>query len=582
MPPLTLLLPTTTIGLLSWALQSTLLLGAGWLLYRYGLRQERFFGFNCRFLLLLPWVALLAPPLLSAAGPGLAGWLSNWLPAAAPGNAGLLSGGLLPAVAVRELSEGPAAGPLPWLLGLYATGAALLLLRLAVQLLHLHRSTRHLPRETHPDYVLVRTGGQRPISSFGRLVFWDETAPLAPAEARAVLAHELAHVRGHHTRQRLLLEVARALLWPVPFAHLLPPALAQLHEFLADAAAVQVGAGSPVAGSEAAGPAAYPALLARLALGRFGPDLPLAHSFNSSFTLTRIRMLTTSAPLRRWKRWLPLPLSAGLLLGLLACEKEVENAIPPPPPPALVSAASTVEAARHKPGDPYSYVEQMPMYEGGQEQLLGDIGKLVKYPPAALAAKVEGRAFVKFVVGADGKISSAEVQKGAGKDNPKVSKELAQQLDEAALNAVRNLPGKWTPGRQNGQPVPVYFTIPITFANEGFTDAASPLPSLPPPTARPSSGDAPDADTRPMEQPGRVSYITFHIPGSQPAPNLQPGDTYSAQLISDQIRKTNNTPAARATRKNSRSYIHLIVGADSKIQAVEVQKNADKYAPTIF
>ncbi|SDY39437.1 TonB family protein [Hymenobacter psychrophilus] len=467
MPPT--LLPTTTAALLSWGLQSTLLLGAGWLLYRYVLRQERFFHFNRRFLLGLPWVALLVPPLLSAAEPGA--WLSAWLPEPAAGGSGLLNGGLLPAITVRELSGGPTAGPMPWLLGLYGGGVLTLLLLLASQLLALHRSTRHFTREARPGYVLVRTGGQRPISSFGRLVFWDETAPLTTADARAVLAHELAHVRGHHTRERLLLEVARALLWPIPFVHRLPAALAQIHEFLADAAALRATAAPgaavaahPAAPEETATP--YPALLARLALASLSPGLPLAHSFTQSFTLTRIRMLTTSAPLRRWKRWLPLPLSACLLLGLVACEKELDNAVPPPPPPTVVSIGSSVEAVQHKPGDPYNYVEQMPQYEGGQEQLLADISKTLNYPAGALAAKIEGRAFVKFTVGADGTIQNTEVQKGVAQNKPGVSKALAQELDEAALNAVRNLPGNWTPGRQNGEAVPVYFTVPITFSVE--------------------------------------------------------------------------------------------------------------------
>ncbi|NVO30913.1 M56 family metallopeptidase [Hymenobacter lapidiphilus] len=550
--------PTTTAALLSWGLQSTLVLGAGWLLYRFALQQERFFDFNRRFLLVLPWVALLLPPLLSALGPTLGEWLNGWLPAPAAGGVGLLNGGLLPlTVTVRELSQNPTADQLPWLLGLYGAGVLLELLRLAGQLLHLHRSTRHFPREVRPDCVLVCTGGQRPVSSFGRLIFWDETAPLAPAEIRAVLAHELAHVRGHHTHERLLLEVARVLLWPVPFAHLLPPALTQIHEFLADAAAVRSAAHAPAIAT------AYPSLLARLALGPLRPDLPLAHSFTSSFTLTRIRMLTTSAPRRRWKRWLPLPVATGLLLGLAACNKEFITP-PPPPPPAV-----------------YTYVEQMPQYAGGMAQLMSDLGKTIQYPAAALAAKAQGRTFVRFIVGTDGTVQAAEITQGAAK--PGMSPEVARQFDEAALKAVRSLPGKWTPGQQNGKVLPVYYTIPITFANEGFTDAASPLPSPPPPpAARPSSGDAPGADTRPTVRPGRVSYIAIHIPGSQPVPNLQPGDNYSEQLISDQIKKTNNTPAALATRKNSRSYIYLIVGADSKIQAVEVQKNADKYAPTIF
>ncbi len=75
------LLPTTTAALLSWGLQSTLVLGAGWLLYRYALRSERFFGYNQRFLGLMPWLALLGPLLVRAALPGLL----RQLPVAATG-----------------------------------------------------------------------------------------------------------------------------------------------------------------------------------------------------------------------------------------------------------------------------------------------------------------------------------------------------------------------------------------------------------------------------------------------------------------------------------------------------------------
>ena len=454
------LLPTTTAALLSWGLQSTVLLGAGWLLFRYALRTERFFDFNRWFLLALPWVALLTPALMAAAGPQLGRWLLGWLPgASAHGPAGLLSGGLLPGVTVRELSGGPAAGPLPWLLGLYAAGALLLLLRLGGQLWQLHRSTRHFPREARPGYVLVRTGGQRPISSFGQLVFWDETAPLTPAEARAVLAHELAHVRGYHTRERLLLAVAQALLWPVPFVHCLPPALAQLHEFLADAAAAQTaGNTDPATGSEAATAVAYPALLARLALASLCPDSPLAHSFTQSFTLTRIRMLTTSPPLRRWKRWLPLPLSAALLLGLVACEKEVDKAVPPPLP-------STTDAQLMPPPPPppvYTQAGQAPEYEGGQVKLLADIGRLVKYPAEAKAAKLEGKVLIQVIINSMGKMEAVTIARGITATPAQA--QAAQLLDNEALNAVRNLPGKWSAGREGSRPVAVQLLVPISFA----------------------------------------------------------------------------------------------------------------------
>jgi protein TonB len=101
---------------------------------------------------------------------------------------------------------------------------------------------------------------------------------------------------------------------------------------------------------------------------------------------------------------------------------------------------------------PYTYVEQMPVFPGGQEALLAYIGKNIKYPAMALRNQVEGRVFIKFVVGADGSVTNAEVQKGIGAG-----------CDEESLRVIKNLQ-KFTPGKQNGRAVPVYFTVPVTFA----------------------------------------------------------------------------------------------------------------------
>jgi len=101
---------------------------------------------------------------------------------------------------------------------------------------------------------------------------------------------------------------------------------------------------------------------------------------------------------------------------------------------------------------PYTYVEQMPVFPGGVEALLAYIGKNIKYPAMALRNQVEGKVFIKFVVGADGSVTGAEVQKGIGAG-----------CDEESLRVIKNLP-RFTPGRQNGRPVPVYYTVPVTFA----------------------------------------------------------------------------------------------------------------------
>lgn len=457
------LLPSPT-SLLSWMLLSTVLLGACWLFYRVLLRQERCFQFNRRFLLYTPWLVLALPPLLGLAGPWLASWLLTWQ-TLVPGTSGLLSGGVLPAVTISATgAPGPASFDMHWLLLTYGAGVLALLGFKAWQLFRLWQTARTWPSEARDGYTLAYTGGQRPISSFGRRIFWDETLELSAAEAAQVLRHEEAHVRLGHSRERLMLELARALLWFNPFVHFYPAALELTHELLADDAALGQSEAEDAAES-------YTTLLAQIALRQLHPELPLAHSFTQSLTLTRIRMLTSHSPVRRWKQWLLLPLSAALLL-LAACEKSAET-------PAVSAQKSTSDQTMPPPPPPpppvYSYVEQMPEYPGGQAQLLADIGKLVVYPATALAEKLEGRVFVKFIVAPDGILQAAQLQKGIdyevkypGADGQqqttRITTPAAQALNEAALKAIRNLPGKWKPGRQNGQPVAVFYTVPITFS----------------------------------------------------------------------------------------------------------------------
>lgn len=452
------LLPSTTPELLGWLLQSTFCLSACWLLYRYVLRQERFFHYNRRFLQFAPWLALLLPRLVSVG-------LAIWPAAPAPAATGLvLSGGLLSGPTVQAV--GSALYNLPhWLPLLYYAGVLGLLLRLVGQVLHVRLSARHFRREPRNGYTLLYTGGQRPTSSFGRRIFWDETVPLTPAEARAVLAHELAHVEQGHTAEKLRLELVRALLWPNPFVHLFPGALAQVQEFMADAQALRLPSSSATAS-----PAAYAGLLARLALRPYQPDLPLTQSFTQSLTLTRIRMLTSSSAARRWKQWLLLPLGMALLAGVAACEKAAE--LPPPPPPVVADARL---ASPSPPPAVYTSVEQMPQYEGGNEQLITDIGKQVVYPQAAKDARLGGKVFIRFVVAADGTVQAAEVAKGVETTQQfseyKVRQRsttlittAAESLNDAALAAVRSLPGRWIPGRQNSKAVAVSYVVPVTFA----------------------------------------------------------------------------------------------------------------------
>ncbi|GAA4500785.1 hypothetical protein GCM10023172_21650 [Hymenobacter ginsengisoli] len=116
------------------------------------------------------------------------------------------------------------------------------------------------------------------------------------------------------------------------------------------------------------------------------------------------------------------------------------------------NSAETGPATAPATNEPFIVVEKMPEFAGGQEALLRYLRSHLRYPGSALAAGVGGKVFMSFVVGADGTISDVTILKGLG-----------YGLDEEAQRVVRQMPA-WTPGYQSKHPVPVRFTLPITFS----------------------------------------------------------------------------------------------------------------------
>ncbi|GEM_PF-79275 len=111
---------------------------------------------------------------------------------------------------------------------------------------------------------------------------------------------------------------------------------------------------------------------------------------------------------------------------------------------------------------PFLSVEQMPAFPGGESAMITFISQNLKYPEDAQKARVEGRVIVRFVVDEVGNITNVEIVRGIGESS-----------DNEALRVVKSMP-KWTPGKQNGVNVPVYFTLPISFKLKAETTVSSP------------------------------------------------------------------------------------------------------------
>jgi protein TonB len=101
--------------------------------------------------------------------------------------------------------------------------------------------------------------------------------------------------------------------------------------------------------------------------------------------------------------------------------------------------------------DTFTTVEQMPEFPGGQEGLMAFLRKNVRYPPKAVEVDIQGRVMISFIVNAKGMVEGAKVMRGIGGG-----------CNEEALRVVNAMP-KWKPGKQNGQAVKVYYTLPVSF-----------------------------------------------------------------------------------------------------------------------
>ena len=97
----------------------------------------------------------------------------------------------------------------------------------------------------------------------------------------------------------------------------------------------------------------------------------------------------------------------------------------------------------------YRSVEQMPQFPGGEAALMKYLESHVTYPP--MAAYIEGHVILQFVVKKDGSIGEV-----------KVVRSVEKNLDREAVRVIKSLP-KFTPGRQNGEAVNVWYTLPVPF-----------------------------------------------------------------------------------------------------------------------
>ena len=112
--------------------------------------------------------------------------------------------------------------------------------------------------------------------------------------------------------------------------------------------------------------------------------------------------------------------------------------------------------------EPAMVVEDQPEFPGGIAALLQFLSKNIKYPVECKDSSIEGRVIVTFIINKDGAICE-----------PEVVRSVHPLLDAEALRVIGLMPD-WTPGRQQGKPVRVKYSVPITFRLDGSSQRSNP------------------------------------------------------------------------------------------------------------
>ncbi|HET8837748.1 MAG TPA: M56 family metallopeptidase [Flavobacteriaceae bacterium] len=377
----------------------------------------------------------------------------------------------------------------------YFLGLLLSLVLFTRKLLFLQNRLRNGKIEKRNKVTIVRIPDSRMACSFFNLIFLGEN--LSEEETKQILAHELAHVEQKHSWDLLWFEILRIVLWFNPFIYRQQMQLSILHEYIADERAVRKFEKKYY--------------FQDLLNATFGTrQISFTNQFfNKSLIKKRIIMLQKPKSNRnaKLKYLLILPLMFAMLT-YVACSEDVptnenQEILPPPPPPGPptkayqeylelknmlkeegVDSDMTFEEYQmiikigrkpsssfdidHVPNVPFTLIDQVPIFPGcenlgnneAQKECMSQ--KIAEFVNANFNSSISknlglkngnARIQVLFKINETGKV--VEVKARAA--HP--------ALESEAIRVVEMLPDM-TPGKQNGKPASVLYSLPILFQAE--------------------------------------------------------------------------------------------------------------------
>jgi TonB family protein len=350
----------------------------------------------------------------------------------------------------------------PWntlIFSVYVSGTLFFLLRHAWSIGRMLCLLRTCRKEEREDGITLYIH-QAKVAPFSWMKLMAISEEDLEKHSEAILAHERAHIRNHHSWDLLLAQACVFLQWFNPAAWLLKKELQTIHEYEADEYVIRNGMDAST-------------YLLSMIEKTVGTRLfTIANNFNQSLLAKRVTMLNKakSRPWARLKYLYVLPISALAIVAF--ARSEVSNPFMPsnnqlqylnemvvtgyvPQKTGQADVDEKIKTGTVK-RETTTPMNRIPSYLRGKSEALKFFARYTKYPISALKAKVEGRVLVKFVVERDGSISDIDIYKGVSPD-----------LDAEAIRVLNMMP-RWISDKQKGEKEAETFIMPISFRLESI------------------------------------------------------------------------------------------------------------------
>ncbi len=320
------------------------------------------------------------------------------------------------------------------LLLIFFSGIIVLFVRLLIQLLVIIKLRLTNNSKTIFNYRIISLNKSITPFSFFNWIFIPNNG-FKQEDVDVMMAHEEEHANQFHSFDILLSELFCILFWWNPIAWLLKREIKINLEYLADKGVLEKGIEAKK----------YQYLL--LQVIKPSATIQIVNNFNVSQLKKRITMINKQRTSRilSFKYLLAFPIIALMLIG------NAQNTFSQQKEKVEIASLTENPTTSEDQLTPFVMVEQMPQFPGGESAMMQYIGTNLKYPESAAKENIEGRVVLRFVVTKTGDITDVSVLRG-----------LDSRCDEEAMRVVRAMP-KWTPGKQGGKDVDVYYTLPILY-----------------------------------------------------------------------------------------------------------------------